>query len=123
MDLASQPSISGVKMKDDADTSNTNNINGMKVGEFLICGTIASDTKWDNPDITYYLQRNVTVQQGATLTIGAGQVVKFQDGQDIGIIVNGTLSAVGTEAKPIIFTEDEDDAARGQLNSHSASPA
>src|SRR5262249_7978829 len=40
--------------------------------------------------------------------VGAGQVVKFREFGNFGLTVNGTLSAEGTEAKPIIFTTTRD---------------
>jgi RHS repeat-associated protein len=123
MDLASQPTISGVKFKGDQDTKNTNNVNGMQVGEFFSDGALASNRTWANPDITYYFLRNVTVPQGITLTVGAGQIIKFRDAGDLSLIVNGTLSAVGTDAKPIIFTESQDDEAGGALGPSNSSPA
>jgi RHS repeat-associated protein len=119
MDLAASPIIQGVKFKRDTDTANTNTINALKVDG----GTLSTDKTWNNPDITYYFTGNVTVPQGKSLTIGAGQVLKYRDRLDIGLIVNGTLSAIGTETKPIVFTEVEDDSVGGAVQADNQRPA
>ena len=46
---------------------------------------------------------DLTVNQGATLTLSPGMVVKFNDWWD-DLLVNGTLIADATAADPIIFT-------------------
>lgn len=57
----------------------------------------------------YLFAGGVSVPQGATLTIGAGAVLKFPAGASLSVV--GTLSAVGTEAAPILFTSTFDDVA------------
>ena len=72
----------------------------------------AGTTAWNNPDVVYWLQGPVTVPQGATLTIGPGQVIKPTGApSSSGLIVKGTLVAQGTAAKPIVFTSPLDDTA------------
>src|SRR5205085_4880393 len=55
MDLASNPAISGVTMTN-------NGVNGLQVDG----GTISADTSWDDPDINYVIQNDVTVAAGKT---------------------------------------------------------
>ena len=59
---------------------------------------------------------DVTVPNGATLTIEPGAIVKF--GRRLGIIVQagGQLVAQGTVAEPIQFTSLVDDTAGGDTN-------
>ncbi|MBC8353961.1 MAG: right-handed parallel beta-helix repeat-containing protein [Planctomycetes bacterium] len=106
MDLPSDPAISDV-------TISGNGINGM----FVEGGTIASNSKWDDPDIVYWIGGDVTVDQSKTLTIEPGQVIKFDGGGAADeLIVNGTLKALGTANQPIVFTSDRDDSTGGNTN-------
>jgi YD repeat-containing protein len=104
MDLASNPAISGV-------TVTNNGINGLQ----LDAGTLTGNGFWNDPDIVYWLDGDTTVPNGSTLTVGAGQVVKFSFfGADL--FVDGRMLADGTVAAPIVFTEARDDAAGGDTN-------
>lgn len=108
MDVAANPAISGV-------TAIGNAINGLQVD----AGTIMGNGFWNDPDIVYWLDNDITIPVGSTLTIGSGQVVKFGFFA-ADLIVNGTLDARGTAAKPIIFTEARDDSAGGDTNNNGA---
>jgi hypothetical protein len=77
--------------------------------------TYTSNTTWTLANSPYVLDGDVTVAAGATLTVEPGVVVKF-NGQFRTLRINGTLSAVGTEASPITFTSYQDDAAGGDTN-------
>lgn len=57
---------------------------------------------------------NITVANGATLTIEPGVIVKFGSGKSL--LVSGTLNAVGTETDKIYFTSYRDDALGGDTN-------
>jgi hypothetical protein len=107
MDLASNPSITGVTMVN-------NGLNGLR----LDGGTLPGDTVWDDPDIVYRLSGDVTVPVGRKLTIAPGQIVKARAFNGDDLIVNGTLVADGTAAQPIIFTSDRDDSAGGDTNNN-----
>jgi hypothetical protein len=107
MNLASNPAISNVSF-------NNNAVNGIA----LDGGTITGQRFWDDPDIVYKLTGDVTVGAGATLTMAPGQVVKFTSFAGVDLIVNGTLSADGTEAEPIVFTSDNDDSAGGDTDNN-----
>src|SRR6185369_1694657 len=98
MDLNSNPSISGVTMT-------SNNVNALRVDG----GTLTNGGTWDDPAITYLIQDAITVPTGKTLTVAAGQIVKFREFASFGITVNGTLAANGTTAAPIYFTTTRDD--------------
>ncbi len=105
MNLASSPTITGI-------TLSNNDINSVTVDG----GTISTNTSWDNPDIVYWLTNLITVNAGVTLTIGAGQVIKFGGPGYNNITVNGTLLANGTASQPIVFTTTTDDSAGGDTN-------
>ena len=78
-------------------------------------GTISADTTWSG---TVHVTGDVIVASDATLTITPGTVVKFATGQYLN--AQGVLLAVGTEAKPIVFTSLHDDTAGGDSNRNGA---
>jgi RHS repeat-associated protein len=112
MDLASNPAIAGV-------TVTGNGVNGL----VLDAGTLPGNAFWDDPDIVYRLSGDVTVPQGSTLTLAAGQVVKGRALWSDDVIVQGRLLAEGTPAAPIVFTSDRDDTAGGDTNNDGAATA
>jgi hypothetical protein len=107
MNLASNPAISAVSFDD-------NLVNGIA----LDGGTITGNRFWDDPDVVYKLTGDVSVDAGASLTIAPGQVIKSASFSGIDLYVNGTLSADGTEADPIVFTSDNDDTAGGDTDNN-----
>ncbi|MCP3877135.1 MAG: hypothetical protein GY701_01890, partial [Sulfitobacter sp.] len=78
-----------------------------------VSGTINTDTTWAAG--TYYVQSNMTVSGGATLTILPGVVVKFAPNSYLNINA-GALYAVGTASNRIIFTALTDDEHGGDTN-------
>lgn len=87
-----------------------------------VTSDIVSDTEWTTDGSPYIVdfadgpefQPLFTIQEGITLTIDAGVVVKFKEFN--GMTVNGTLRAIGTANNKIIFTSFQDDTARGDTN-------
>jgi uncharacterized GH25 family protein len=69
-------------------------------------GEIRQDTVWTLVDSPFVVSKNLTVCEGATLTIEPGVEVKF--GGPFSLIVNGTFVANGTEEKPIKFTSNKE---------------
>ncbi len=102
MDDASSPIISNP-------TLTNNQTNGVLVDN----GYITANMTWNNPGIVYVVN-GLTVNAGVTLTIAAGQVVKFKAGY--GITINGTLLAQGLPNQAVIFTSLKDDSAVGDTN-------
>ena len=80
-----------------------------------VSGHITTDTTWTLAGSPYVVTDDVTVDEGVTLTIEPGVVVKFNDAGD-DLIVNGSLVAQGTEEEPIVFTSLKDDAHGGDTN-------
>lgn len=81
-------------------------------------GGIALDETWTSENI-YVLDRKVVVQEGVTLTIEAGTIVKGRAGTgslSSALIVarGGKLMAEGTAAEPIIFTSESDNISCGE---------
>lgn len=69
----------------------------------------------------YFIDGNgLTVNNGVTLTINPGVVVKFYSGNP-DLIVNGAIKALGTAASNVVFTSFKDDDYGGDLNGDAAS--
>lgn len=73
---------------------------------------ITADTTWSNDKI-WLMDGKIVVQDGATLTIEEGTIVKGSAGTGANATVliiakGGKINAVGTPEKPIIFTDAND---------------
>jgi len=84
-----------------------------------ITGAITTDTHWTNDNI-YVLNQKVVVDNGATLTIDPGTIIKGSPGTgslaSALIIARGSkINAVGTPSQPIIFTSSTDNITCGEL--------
>ncbi len=69
-----------------------------------ITGIISTNTIWNLSGSPYYIIGNVSVNQGAFLTIKPGVEVLFNGSNSL--IVDGVLNATGTLNNPIIFTSN-----------------
>ena len=78
-------------------------------------GTITSDQTWSPEGGTFLVDGLVTIASGATLTIKAGTIVKF-DGSSSGITVSGTLEVGGTASQPVVLSSWKDDTAGRDSN-------
>ena len=83
-----------------------------------VTGIILENTTWTNDNI-YQLNQKVVVDNGATLTIEAGTIIKGSPGTgslaSALIIARGSkINAVGTADSPIIFTSTIDNITCGQ---------
>jgi hypothetical protein len=77
--------------------------------EVLVTADITTSTTW-TADNVYNLQTQIYVTSGATLTIEPGTVIASTNGLNGALIVtkNGTIMAMGTKKKPIVFTSTAD---------------
>lgn len=83
-----------------------------------VTGAITEDATWTNDNI-YQLNQKVVVDNGATLTIEAGTIIKGSPGTgslaSALIIARGSrINAVGTAEAPIIFTSTADNITCGE---------
>ena len=75
-------------------------------------GTISADQIWEAG--VHYVSGSVTVNNGVTLTVSAGAVVKFA--LDTQMTVYGRLGVNGTSGSPVVFTSIRDDTYGGDTN-------
>lgn len=85
-----------------------------------ITGTILNDLTLEG-NAVYNISGKVVVENGATLTIGAGSILKAAEGNDtdataLVIARGGKIMAMGTAEKPIIFTSVLDNIEIGQIS-------
>jgi len=85
-------------------------------GPSNVAGQINTNTTWVLADSPYVITSDITVGNGATLTIPAGTIIKFAPGANLYISPGARLQAAGTTAQPIYFTSLEDDAIGGDTN-------
>lgn len=87
--------------------------NGLDV--LLEGGDIESDVVWSlDPAYSIFYSANVTVKPNASLTLGAGTVIKVA--RYSRLFVDGTLIAGGSAEAPIFWTHWEDDTVGGDAN-------
>lgn len=87
-------------------------------GLIEVSGMITSNTTWNSNDI-YSLSGKVVVDDGITLTIEPGTIIKGKEGTGslasaLVVARGGKLMAEGTAEKPIIFTTAKDNIEVGQ---------
>ncbi len=75
-------------------------------------GTISSNTQW--PSGLYYISSDLSIQEGATLTISSGAILKFHSGESL-IVYGGLL------ADNVVFTSWSDDSYGGDSNGNGPS--
>ena len=75
-------------------------------------GPITTDTTWGLAGSPYLVTADVTVDDGAILTIAPGVAVRFAAGTGLHV-ANGQLQATGTAAQAIVFGPDSSSPAPG----------
>ena len=79
----------------------------------IVGGEIPDNVVWANDTIPYTILNDITVAEGALLTIQPGTTVQFRDTDD-DLWIEGNLLASGTTQTPIRFTSDNLEKAPGQ---------
>jgi len=79
-----------------------------------VWGIIDNDTTWDVSGSPYWVEGNLVVLPGATLTIVKGVEVKF-DGK-FSLFIEGTLNVSGESSAPVRFSSNKTTAAPGDWN-------
>lgn len=72
-----------------------------------ISSDISSNTTWATTTAAYVITNTVGINNGVTLTINPGVVVKLET--NVAFIVNGTLNATTGTGAPVYFTSLKDD--------------
>jgi len=85
----------------------------------VLTGTQTTDLTLDNTQV-YEIQGKFVIEDGATLTIPAGTIIKGAEGTGtlasaLVIAQGGNINAVGTASQPIIFTSVLDNIQPGEL--------
>ncbi len=84
----------------------------------FIDGELKNNTIWSTSNHPYVIINQITIEEGVTLTIQPGTIIKFQI--DYGkIVVKGTMDVCGTIDQPVIFTSYSDDEHGGDTNGDS----
>ena len=101
-----------------SDDDNNGGTTTPQVNVVSVTGSITSNTTWSSDNI-YQLNQKVVVQDGATLTIEAGTIIKGSAGAGslasaLVVARGGKLMAEGTASQPIIMTSASDNITIGQ---------
>jgi parallel beta-helix repeat protein len=81
----------------------------LAVGPTYVTANITASASWTKDNSPYVIQNDITIVQGAVLTIEAGTEVRFtapqggQVGRSPNLVVRGGLRAIGNSAAPINF--------------------
>ncbi|MBI4744359.1 MAG: hypothetical protein HY776_06030 [Actinobacteria bacterium] len=101
-----------ISAKDNAGNLTTSSFSFVVFGT-PVGGTISTNTTWIKDASPYILEGSVIINQGTTLTVEPGTIVKIDRAR---IDVNGTLTANGTSSDKIVFTSIWDDSYGGDTN-------
>lgn len=70
-----------------------------------VCGTLPANATWTAANSPYDVcATGITIPFGVVITINSGVTVQFEPGIGDKLTVLGTLTALGTQAQPVVFT-------------------
>jgi len=90
----------------DLDAESSYSGNGVDYIE-IVDSNLNSDHTWKKLDADY-LSNGISLSEN--LTLEAGIILHFEQGEELRINTTGSLTAIGTAAEPIIFTSDNNSA-------------
>ena len=107
-------------LSDDPTYANLSASGNTTNGVVLSGGTLTEDRTWDFAGLPVHLTSDLTIgqtvgNQPVTLSVTPGTVVKVGQARSF-YAREGTLSAIGTAAEPIVFTAASDDSIAGDSN-------
>ncbi len=82
----------------------------------IIQDVITTDTMWTKDNSPYVISGIVDVNPGATLSIQAGTIIKFEDNATIEIF--GAMAIMGTQTEPVYATSIADDSIGGDTDNN-----
>jgi hypothetical protein len=88
-----------------------------------VSGSITTNTTWDSSNGVYIVDADVTVNNGVTLTVNPGTIVKFDNGIALIVANGGTLVAGSASATTVYFTSLKDDKVGGDTNGDGSATA
>jgi len=96
-----------------------NDLHDNSISAVGIAGTLSQNRTWTPfSGLSLYLDNDVTVAAGVTLTLPAGLLIKADAGSQL--IVDGTLVSQGSKVAPVVFTSYRDDSYGGDTNNNGA---
>ncbi len=94
-------------------TANTPGINGRNNAIYVYAGSLTKDETWLD-DYPYYMNGQVTVPDGLTMTVEAGSLFRMASSSHI--LIQGRLMAQAALNDTTVFTSYRDDAHGGDIN-------
>jgi hypothetical protein len=86
-----------------------------------VSGTLTADTHW-TANTVYAIEGDIIIPSGVTLTIDPGTVVKALANFQIVVQSGGTLTALGDNSNPVVFTTFDDATAGGNTDFSTSTP-
>jgi hypothetical protein len=110
-----------ISLNSDPTFSNITFTANFSKGIFILEGSLTSNATLVKRNIAgianiAYIIDDLLIENGATLTLEEGIVIKFRGSYFEGIHVFGGLNAIGTSGQKIVFTSFKDDSAGGDTN-------
>ncbi len=91
-------------------TATGNQIDALRISTGAVTGNLTLGLA-SMVDGAFLVGTNITVSPGATLTLPAGAVIKWNGARQL--LVRGTLDCQGTAGNPVVLTDDHDDSVGG----------
>lgn len=97
-------------------TYSGNDFTGNHYSTIGVWGNLKGGTWTNFGGYTHFIAGSASLENGASLTIPAGTVVKFRDAGSLILGTGAQLTAIGAQANPIVLTSITDDQYGGDTN-------